>query len=216
MPNTPNLSKALVSSSTTQRKKRKVSVPAKVEVKFHDQVITDVVVDQATVQAPLLTIAQGTTEDTRIGRKITITSMHMYAVCEIKETTDSRFAAEIIRVIIFQDKQANGALPAVLDLMEDTDMLSFRNLSNSGRFIFHYDEFHNVNATAGRDTGFARNHAPVIEFHKDVSIPIEYDSSATTGVVTSIRSNNIGLLLMSLDVTIGNFESRFRFRFIDA
>ncbi len=49
MPNTPNLSKALVSSSTTQRKKRKVSVPVKVEVKFHDQVITDVVVDQATV-----------------------------------------------------------------------------------------------------------------------------------------------------------------------
>ncbi len=220
MPNTPNLSKALISSSTTKRKKRKVSVPTKVEIKFHDVSIIDVVVTTAEVQGPLLTIAQGTTESQRIGRKITITSIHMYAVCEIKETVDLRFTAEIIRVIVFQDKQANGALPGILDLMETSNMLSFRNLSNSGRFIFHYDEFHNISCTAGAGNAgsginFSRNLAPVIEFHKDVRIPIEYDNSVTTGVVSSIRSNNIGLLLMSRDTLLGSFDSRFRFRFVD-
>ncbi len=220
MPNTPNLSKAFVSSSIKKRKKPKVSAPPKVEVKFHDQFINDEIVSTAEVQAPLLTIAQGTTESQRIGRKITITSIHMYGVFELKQTNDFRFTAEIIRVIIFQDKQANGALPGILDLMENGDLISFRNLSNSGRFIFHHDEFYNVSTgggagNAGSGIEFARALAPVIEFHKDVRIPIEYDNSLTTGVVTSIRSNNIGLLLMSGDTTHGKFESRFRFRFVD-
>ncbi len=52
-------------------------------------------------------------------------------------------------------------------------------------------------------------------FFKECNIPIEYDNSATTGVITSMRTNNIGVLLLSRDGAIGIFVSKMRIRYTD-
>ena len=49
-------------------------------------------------------------------------------------------------------------------------------------------------------------------FYKTCNMPIEYDS--TTGAITEIRSNNIGVLLLSRN-GVCTFGSKFRVRFSD-
>ncbi len=210
-------------TSTGKKKKARVvkRLPApRAESKFHDVSVIDVLVDSPSeMQGELLIIPQGTTEAQRIGRKITITSIHMYALLSLNPQTDLQEGSELFRVIIFQDKQANGALPVVLDLLETNFVESFRNLANSGRFTFLYDEFHTLNAMAGAGNGTLNTtvnaFAPHIQFHKECRIPIEYDNQETTGLINTIRSNNIGLLLLSFTGNLGAFDARLRFRFVD-
>ncbi len=225
MPGTVGIKRTSIKArKTSTRPKKKARVvkrlPAlRAESKFHDVTIIDVLVDLDEMQVPLLTIPQGTTEAERIGRKITITSIHMYAILSLNPQIDLQKGSELYRVIIFQDKQANGALPVTLDLLETTFVESFRNLANSSRFTFLYDEFHTLNAHAGAGNGTSNTtvnmFAPHIQFHKECSIPIEYDNQETTGLINTIRSNNIGLLLLSFTGSLGAFDARLRFRFTD-
>ncbi len=210
---------------TSTGKKKKVRVlkrlaAPRAESKFHDVTIIIPLAPFASfILTPLLTIPQGTIESERIGRKITITSVHMYATLTLNPNTNLQTSSELYRVIMFQDKQANGAMPVVLDLMEANNVQSFRNLANSGRFIFLYDEFHTMNANAGAGNGTSNTSlnmfSPHIEFHKECNIPIEYDNQETTGLIATIRSNNIGILLMTFTGDLGGFDTRLRFRFSD-
>ncbi len=210
-------------SSTGRKKKARVTkrlVAPRAESKFHDVTVVDlVVVEPSAMQGELLIIPQGTTEAQRVGRKITITSIHMYAVIALRTQTDLTIGSELFRIIMFQDKQANGALPVTLDLLETDFVESFRNLSNSGRFNFLYDEFHTLNALAAAGNGTAdatfEMLAPHIQFHKECKIPIEYDNQETTGLINTIRSNNIGLLFLTLNGSITGIDAHLRFRFVD-
>ncbi len=189
------------------------------ELKFHDVDLDDAVVSgTGTVTATINIIPQGVTESQRIGRKCTLRRMGWRYSIELPEADAVATPPEsgTVRMILFIDKQANGATAAVLDLLETATIQSFRNLANSGRFTFLCDKLHNLNYhnLASDNAGVVSAARTRFEFtfFTKLDLPIEF--SSTTGAIGEIRSNNLGVLLIS-SATVCRFDSSIRIRFSD-
>ncbi len=186
------------------------------ELKFHDVDLDDAVVAATgTVTASVNLIAQGTTESTRIGRKCTIRSIGWRMTIDLPNSTAASATADVVRVIMFVDKQANGATATVTGILESADYQSFNNLANKSRFRTLMDRTYDLQAATGGGDGTTEDYGKEFvtdTFFKKVNIPVEYDS--TTGAITEIRSNNIGVLMISLSGLAG-FESKIRLRYSD-
>ncbi len=190
------------------------------EVKFHDLDIDDAVVaiGGTVAQASCNLIAQGVGESQRVGRKCTLKSINWRFTCGVPEADGAATAAnsDVIRVILYVDKQANKAAAAVTDIVESSDYQTFNNLGNKGRFYTLMDRTYDVNRLGGIGTPADQDWAEVFHtdtFFKDVSIPIEF--TAATGAITEITSNNVGVLLLGKTGT-GVFDSKMRVRFTDS
>ncbi len=189
------------------------------ELKFFDAVL-----DQAGVPTggsildSMNLIGQGVTESTRIGRKCTIKSIFWrYQVAlPVQDAVAVPITGDTFRVIMFVDKQANGATAAVLDILETANIHSFRNLANQNRFDILYDKLHNINyAAMGSDGAGVMSQGKLVHnytFYKKCNVVLEFDN--TTGAITEIRSNNIGLLRISA-TGICDLLSQYRIRFSD-
>lgn len=191
------------------------------ELKFHDVELDDAVVNAAGTTTPTINIiAQGNTESERIGRKSTIKSINWrYSIHLVEQdAVATPESGDSCRVILYLDKQCNGATAAVTQVLEATNIHSFRNLANSQRFVFLLDRTHSLNymGMASDGAGLVSQGEIVKQYswYKKCNIPIEYDDSATTGVITSIRSNNLGVLLISAK-GLCLFDSKIRLRFSD-
>ena len=189
------------------------------ELKFHDLDIDDATIAQGAsiAQASCNLIAQGVTEITRVGRKCTIRSILWRFRVALPSTATANETADSIRVILYQDKQTNGATAATTDILKTADFQSFRNLGNVGRFVILMDRVYDLNAPSGSgrgstDTLSYGQHNIQDTLFKKVNIPIEF--SAGTGAITEIRTNNIGLMLLASDGHAG-FGSKMRLRFSD-
>ncbi len=190
------------------------------EMKFHDLDIDDasVAANGNIAQASCNLIAQGVTESQRIGRKCTIKSINWRFRTQLLPTAVSNATGTMLRVILYQDKQCNGATATVTGILESDDFQSFNNLANKNRFRTLMDRSYDMNATSGSGRGstdtlaFGETNCNDTFFAK-CNIPIEFDS--TTGAITEIRSNNIGVLLVTPDGTLLSFTSKMRLRFSD-
>ncbi len=132
---------------------------------------------------------------------------------KIDEGTTTTGTADIVRLIMYIDKQTNGAQAAVTDILEASDILSFRNLANTNRFTVLCDKVVTMNIPAGSGNGTTYKHPSMerwVNIYKKVNVPIEY--SGVTGVITEIESNNIGILMITANSTI-DINSRVRCRF---
>ncbi len=187
------------------------------ELKFHDLDINDALVATGgtIAQVSCNNIAQGITEVTRIGRKCTIRSINWRFQLLLPTQTAGANTSDVVRVILYLDKQANGATAAVTDIIEANDFQSFNNLANKSRFRTLMDRSYTMNATAGGGNGSTEDYGETQindTFFKKCNIPVEFDS--TTGAITEIKSNNIGVLLLSHSGTTV-FGSKMRLRFSD-
>lgn len=185
------------------------------ELKFHDLDIDDAVVaaNGTIAQVSCNLIAQGVTESQRIGRKCTIRNINWRYQIQLPNAQNMTSVLDTVRVILYQDKQANGATATVTGILESDDFQSFNNLANKGRFTILMDRTHAINATAGSGNGTANDVAGREQnytFFKKCAMPIEFDS--TTGAITEIRSNNIGVLLLGQQ-GFAAFNSKMRLRF---
>ncbi len=192
------------------------------ELKFHDLDIDDAVVATGGTIAEdsVLTIVQGTTESQRIGRKVQVHQINWRFKIAIPATQTPGDTADIVRVILYQDKQTNGAAAGVLDIVETADYQSFNNLANKSRFRTLMDRTYAIQSIggAGNDAGESGINfgEGILEdtLFKKVNIGIEYDNSATTGAITTMRSSNIGVLLLGFSGLAG-FSSKMRIRYSD-
>ncbi len=185
------------------------------ELKFHDVDLDDALIAATGTITPTVNIiAQGVTESDRVGRKCVIRSIQWRYNLNFISIADMATTSTTVRVIMYVDKQANGATAAVTDLLESDNYQSYNNLSNSGRFLVLHDKFHVLHspaAIAGPVTSeLDRNGV----FYKKCEIPIEF--SSTLGVIAEIRSNNIGVLLIARVGAIVKFDSKIRLRFSDS
>jgi len=189
--------------------------PTGTELKFLDTSWNDTTV-AATGEVILPSvnlIPQGVTESQRIGRKCIIRSISLRYVIQIKPTTNTNNTDDGVRLILFQDKQCNGTAATVTDLLKTADYLSFNNLSNKERFKVLADKFVDVHSTAGGGSTATFGELGVTKsLYIKCYIPIEF--SSTTGAITEIRSNNIGVLLIS-DSADTACEGLVRVRFSD-
>ncbi len=188
------------------------------ELKFHDIIVDDSPVPIAgAVQAALLTIPEGNGEEERIGRSITIKKIAWrYTITKSSQATLAN-TSDVVRVFLVHDKQANGALPAVLDLLETAVFQSFNNLSNSRRFRVLMDKTYDLSnpSGSGQNAADAFGEFTISDtFFKECNITIEYDNSAATGAITTIRSSNIFALYISQDARCV-VVSNMRFRYTD-
>lgn len=172
------------------------------ELKFKDTVSTDAIVSATGGIAigPNL-VVQGTGEEERIGRKIIIRSIaaRFQVVLPSQTNADDLNGGDTIRIIIFVDKQANGANATVLDILETATYDSFRNLANKNRFNILIDKWTTLNRRVSMTDGTNTASTPLVikefKFFAKLNLPIEFDG--TTGAVTEIQSNNIQYLYIS-------------------
>lgn len=142
-------------------------------------------------------IPQGVTESTRVGRKCTVKQILIRGDVKlpsaiVKDSNDR------IRILVYLDKQANGATAAVLDLLEAATIDSFRNLAESSRFNVLMDKTIDLNKTAAAGDGTTNDFEQYFQsfkFFKNCNIPLQFNS--TTGAISEISSNNIGVIAIT-------------------
>lgn len=167
-------------------------------------------------------VAQGTSENQRIGHKILIKSLDM-RLCIYKShdpaLTDAQMAASVIRIIVFVDKQANGAAATMADLLADSNaVVSHYNTNHELRFRILSDRIHKLEpiGTFSDTAGDAQRPglSKYVNVKKSLNLPEIF--SSTAGVISELQSNNIGMLaVVSSSGTGFNLEGTVRIRYYD-
>lgn len=85
-------------------------------------------------------IAQGNSEVTRIGRKISMVNLGISWTASLAATTTQGCS---FRFKVIYDKQTNGTLPVVTDVLTINTFASPMNLNNADRFTVLHDEIIN-------------------------------------------------------------------------
>jgi len=165
------------------------------ELKFFDTALNFSIDTTGEVPATgqLNLIPQGVTESTRVGRKATIKSIQIRGELAYNPSTGTG-GATLVSIMLVQDTQCNGAAAAVTDVLTANTMATaLTNLENSDRFKILKQWRVPINTGAGAAAAFAS----VVKnwsYYKRCSIPIDFDSTASTGAIGTIRSNNLFLL----------------------
>ncbi len=171
------------------------------ELKFKDTATTDSVVSATGFINPsLVLIAQGLDECDRIGRHITVKSLSWRFEVTMPETTGFGLTActDVVRLIVYCDKQSNGTNATVTDILETAGLNEFNNLANRGRFRILSNRFYTVQSKVSAGDGTA-NDVGGTQIHGSVNLKmklrIEYD--LTTAAIEAITSANLGMLFIS-------------------
>lgn len=85
-------------------------------------------------------IAQGTTANTRIGRRVTISKL--FVRWHVTST------ASVARWMVVYDHAPNGSLPAITDILTVDSFIGVNNLINNDRFLILHDEIVNQQAAS--------------------------------------------------------------------
>ncbi len=160
-------------------------------------------------------IAQDNTATTRIGRKIVVTDILWKGSLELQanvaSSTDRSGAAwENFRLVVYLDKQSNGAASASTLIFETDVIDAFRNIENASRFKILWDKSYRIrsqyqHAQNGATLSMSTQQATVkFKYHWRGFIPIEYNDTATTGAIGTVRSNNIGCFICGENTNSGS------------
>lgn len=193
-----------------------------VEKKFFDTNIGGLALNATwTVTTSQNLIAQGSGEQQRQGRMVWIKDIHCQGQASL--TNDDDGTAPLnpvkVRIMLMLDKQANGMDPTASGtsgVFLNTDINSFHNLANKGRFKTLYEFEEVLNPSAGAGTGIANDFSgeiKIIEFHKKCNIPIEFN--AATGAITEIKSNNLFWIAVASTGAVATWLVRTRLRYTD-
>lgn len=207
-------------------RKKQPSLAAKVErlikaqeIKFFDTATsqTPVAATGNIVSSSLCLVQQGDTSSSRDGKRITLKGLYFKGTSRLPAATSGSSSADLIRVVIYLDKQSNGAAATIANIFSTTDINSFRNVDNSKRFVILYDEVKKLqaagvgtgatpNTVTGEDLVYWKAYVPFTEF------PLNYDAS--TGAITDLTSGNIGVAAFS-ELGLANLNFNARLRFVD-
>ncbi len=188
------------------------------ELKFHDTTwdVNPIPAVGTFVRTSLCLIAQNVGESGRIGRKCTIKKIQFRGRVRLNsfESVASPLPGDLVRFILYVDKQTNGAVATAAQLLDTDQVNSFSNLNNT-RFRILWDKFININGhgITSEGAGLVSQAASgrYVQFYKRVNIPIEYNAAA--GAIGEIRSNNIGMMVISAEARCQIDNSHFRLRF---
>lgn len=133
----------------------------------------------------------GTDVHSRIGDKVTITSIRVKGTATLDPTTAAD-ASVAMQLYVILDRQPNGAAATYADIFTDT------NIFNALRNIQHTDRFQTLGVItltcspkAGVSGAYNIDSVP-FDWYRKCKIPMQF--SAGTGAITSISSNNIFLV----------------------
>jgi len=189
------------------------------ELKFLDTALAASAVAQAGTVAPNINvIPQDSTESGRIGRKVTIKSIWFKGMIQKDGAAATANTSDNVRIIVVQDKQANGAAFAVTDYLETANFLSHKNLANSNRFVCLSDQTFALSCPSGSYTGAAASFGEQRKtWNKYIkcNIPIEFDAAFADGRLATQRSNSVAVIYISESATISTIQYNVRIRYSD-
>lgn len=176
-----------------------------------------------TIKATIIVIPIGNTSVTRVGKQVWIRDLHIFFKVKLPSVTGGGpISGDVYRIIVYIDKQANGATATAADILADQPLVagsvkydSWRNLNNGERFTILYDKKRSINyaAIAGLTTDYdAVEITQNFEFHTKLALPVTY--SGTAGLIAEIKTNNIGMLYLS-NSALPTIQSNIRVRFND-
>lgn len=170
---------------------------------FFDTNTTGTIGTTASINSQVL-IAQGDTVSGRTGNSIKCSSI--YIVGNIK--INAAAANTVLRMILFIDEQCQGAVPAAADVLQNTDVESPLNIStvSTNRFKVLFDKRCMLTSQGQQQVQLSR----YIKWQKHVKF------TNTTGVIASVGSGNVVLLLLADDNTNQpTVDIRVRVRYYD-
>lgn len=130
--------------------------------------------------ASLNMCSQGNTSYTRDGSKIKLTDMYGKMMFHYNTSAGT---PQYVRVMIFRDSQANGALPTMSGLLKDTTIydstVSYRNTDFTSRIRTVYDKSFFLSED---------NQTRVLNFNKKLNDVISY--SGNVGDITDVAGTN--------------------------
>ncbi len=165
-------------------------------------------------------IVQGNTESNRIGRKTTLSRVDVKGHLLLPTTAVAANTNDTVRIMLVCDKQTNGAQFTATDLLETDSIGQFRNLANSSRFTVLQTKTFDFNCKAGS----GRGSTDTLSYGEDgiwftmgvnLNLPIEFNNIATTGAVTTQRSNSLWIVTQSVSGLVGLNLGTARIRFSD-
>lgn len=182
------------------------------EYKFFDTFVApDAIGSEGEILQSFNLIPQTTAANGRIGREVMVRSIDVTLTMEAAaaSTIDN-----LIRVVLYLDKQSNGAaaeVAQILNLSNDIPpLVAHPNLENSQRFVILKDSLFVVPVRAAQrtrgttvDDVVTTNNTANIQgstirrMKKRLSLPITFSDGAVS--MTSVKTNNLGLLLVSTD-----------------
>lgn len=184
------------------------------ESKFHDKDVAIVGATAGGLDTSLNLVAQGAGESDRIGRKIVVKKLYCHWTCFLDPTATAGSTSDILRIIFYVDKQANGAAATAAQILESGGSYpyqAFRNLANVDRFTLLKDFTVALNAQGGTGASATETQKQG-RFAINCNVPIEFDGA--TGSLTEIRSNNIGCLVLG-ERAGSDFRAAIRVRYTD-
>ncbi len=188
------------------------------EVKFLDTTISDGTLASTMVHFNICVVPQGTDEQQRVGRKILVRKVHFKGVLTLINSTDITNTSNVVKVMVVQDKQTNGAQFAAAQLLETDVIASFNNLTNRSRFRVLRTEYFTFSQPGGVATGAAFALGEVsrwVNINVDCKVPIEYDDSASTGAITTVRSSSLWVLFQTSTSETMAVSGQARIRYLD-
>ncbi len=177
------------------------------EHKFFNTTVSSTPITAAMIIQNLTVIPEGNGESDRIGRKVTIRSVHIKGQMTLIAATALTGTSEKVFAYLVQDKQTNGAVFAATDLLDTDSVISFRNLANTSRFKILLKKTYVFKAGGAAPTGAAfgfSQHTVDININKTCNIVMEYDNSATTGAIGTVRSNNLYWVTQAAGATVNS------------
>lgn len=182
------------------------------ELKFLDTSSSTIFAAAGAVNTNLNILPTGTGESARIGRKVVIKSIHIRGDI-IHNPSGLTNASNLVRIIVIQDQQANGATFTVTDYLTAAQVLSHRNLANIDRFKMLGDYTVAITAQSG-DSASPAEVRRKYKFYKRCNIPIEF--SGVAGTITEQRSNSLAILMIADTGVVTTFSYTARIRYADA
>lgn len=161
-------------------------------------------------------VKQGSSATERIGRKIFIKRVQAKLKIHLLNYQDATGTGDMsnqrVRILMYLDKQANGAAATVTTLLANStiagglvrpEIHSWRNMEHVDRYRILYDKVHTIAYTASGRTSDSENdldnvlvsNIKSLSFGKNCNIEILY--SLGDGILAEIQSNNIGMLLLT-------------------
>lgn len=162
-------------------------------------------------------IVQGVTEQQRVGRKAVISQVNIRGEMFIASGANPNDNFNRVRLIVYCDKQTNGAAAVATDILETDDIDSFRNLENAGRFVILSDKTSNFNQSiSGNGTIVDSSKVGrAWKFNSNINLPIQF--SGATGAITEACCNNIGVIAWCgpFTTTAPSISYKWRLRYTD-
>jgi len=172
-------------------------------------------------------IRTGSGYNNRVGRKISMTSVEIRGYIAANGATP---AEQPTRIMILYDKQANGALPAVTDVLQaidqagnvTTNATSPRNLDKRDRFVCVYDEYKIAFGTSGVAGVDLNTDESTTIIHKYIRLPnlvTQYQADSSPAVIGDIATGSLFLLTfgqLANGATSHIFQGTVRLRYKDA